>query len=401
MGIPATARSRYVHASPAAGLRQQLGAAVASLAARADALLSHTPSRTRPGRKRLNLALQGGGAHGAFTWGVLDRLLEEPDLEIVGISGTSAGAMNAVVTADGLARGGRHGARDALEAFWHDVADAARRSVLTPTTLERALGLAEAGLYAGRFWLEGLSRLASPYTLNPNGLNPLREVLAASVDFERLHREAPVRLFVCATDVRGGKPRVFGPDEIGLEPVLASAALPTLFHPVEIDGETYWDGGYVSNPPILPLVEGTDCDDILIVQVDPLRLAEAPTSAEDIRYRVQTLGFNAGFVSEMHALAALGRIAPTTPAPRPGGRGSLARRLLGLLRRPEPRQVRMHLVEAEAEMAELKPATKLDPDEAFLDRLFVLGRERAEGFLEESKEAIGVRSSLDVAARFL
>lgn len=243
--------------------------------------------------------------------------------------------------------------------------------------------------------------MVSPYTLNPNGRNPLRDVLEASVDFERLRRDPPVRLFVCATDVRGGKPRVFGPDEIGLESVLASAALPTLFHPVEIDGETYWDGGYLSNPPILPLVEGTDCDDILIVQVDPIRVPEAPTTAEDIRDRVQTLGFNAGFVSEMHALATLGRIAPTTPARETEGRGSLARRLLALVRRPEPRQVRMHLVEAEAEMAELKPATKLDPDEAFLERLFELGRERAEGFLDEYKETIGARSSLDVTARFL
>ena len=309
--------------------------------------------------------------------------------------------MNAVVTADGLARGGRHGARDALEAFWREVADAARRSGLTPTTLERTLGLAETRLYAGRLWLEGLSRVASPYTLNPNGHNPLRDVLEASVDFDRLRREPPVRLFVCATEVRGGKARVFGPEEISVEAVLASACLPTLFHPVEIDGETYWDGGYLSNPPILPLVEGTDCDDILIVQVDPLRLAEAPTTAEDIRDRVQTLGFNAGFVSEMHALAALGRIAPTTPPPGTGRWGQLSRRLLDLLGRPEPRLVRMHLVEAETEMAGLKQLTKLDPDESFLERLFELGRERAEGFLDEHKGAIGVRSSLDVAGRFL
>ncbi len=387
MGISALAREDRI---PAPALpRLRLGRAAPA-----------TPA-DRPGRKRINLALQGGGAHGAFTWGVLDRLLQEPDLEIVGISGTSAGAMNAVVTADGLARGGSHGARDALEAFWREVADAARRSGLTPTTLERTLGLAETRLYAGRLWLEGLSRVASPYTLNPNGHNPLRDVLEASVDFDRLRREPPVHLFVCATEVRGGKARVFGPEEISVEAVLASACLPTLFHPVEIDGETYWDGGYLSNPPLLPLVEGTDCDDILIVQVDPLRLAEAPTTAEDIRDRVQTLGFNAGFVTEMHALATLGRIAPTTPPPGTGRWGQLSRRLLDLLGRPEPRPVRMHLVEAETEMAGLKPATKLDPDEAFLERLFELGRERAEGFLDEHKGAIGVRSSLDVAGRFL
>ena len=338
------------------------------------AVAAEAPPPSRAGRdrtgRRIDLALQGGGTHGAFTWGVLDRLLEEPDLGIVGISGASAGAVNAVVAASGLATGGREGARAALAAFWRRVAAEARRSPLSPTPLERLTGLAEAGLAAGHVWLEGVSRVASPYDLNPSGRNRLADLLAESVDFAALRREAPVRLFVSATNVRTGKLRIFGPDEIGPEAVLASACLPQLFHAVEIDGEHYWDGGYAANPPVLPLVEGTDCGDVVIVQVDPVRIEELPTTARAIRERVQVLAFNAGFLREMQAVAASGR-------------------------------VRLHLVEAEAEMARLGAASKLDADGAFLERLFALGRERAEGFLTAHGAAIGTRSSLDVAARFL
>jgi NTE family protein len=330
--------------------------------------LSRT-SRPRS-RARVNLALQGGGAHGAFTWGVLDRLLEEPDLELVGISGASAGAVNAVVAASGLATGGREGAREALGTFWRRVAAEARRSPLSPTPIERALGLARAGLAAGQVLLEGVARVASPYDLAPAGRNPLADLLADSVDFERLRRDPPVQLFVSATNVRSGKVRIFGPDEISLEAVLASTCLPQLFHAVEIEGEHYWDGGYAANPPVLPLVEHTDCEDIVIVQVDPVRIKTVPTTARAIRERVQVLAFNAGFLREMHEVA---------------GRG----------------QVRLHVIEAAAAMARLGAASKLDADEALLERLFTLGRQRARTFLARHKDAIGTRSSLDVAARFL
>jgi NTE family protein len=267
---------------------------------------------------------------------------------------------------------------------------------LSPTPLERATGLHEAGLSAAQLWLEGVSRVASPYELNPCGHNPLRAVLEETVDFELLRREAPVKLFVCATDVRTGKLKVFGPGEITPDAVLASACLPQLFHAVEIDGEHYWDGGYAANPPVLPLVQGTDCGDTLIVQVDPIRIDELPTTAQAIRERVQVLAFNAGFLREMHALAAFGQAVDR------GGRGPVARarRLAGKLRLG-PRPVRLHLIEAEAEMARLGAASKLDADEAFLAELVALGRDRAAAFLAEHKTAIGARSSLDVAARFL
>ena len=181
------------------------------------------------------------------------------------------------------------------------------QNAFAPTPFDRATGLAGLGLSPGSLWLEGLSRLASPYDLNPSGHNPLAEVLAESVDFDALRRDAPVKLFVGATNVRSGKLRIFGPDEISLEAVLASACLPQLFHAVEIAGEHYWDGGYTSNPPVLPLLEHTDCDDVVIVQIDPIRIDEVPTTASGIRDRVQGLGFNAGFMREMHAIATLAR----------------------------------------------------------------------------------------------
>ena len=217
---------------------------------------------------------------------------------------------------------------------------------------------------------EGISRLASPYDLNPTGHNPLADMLAKTVDFEVLRRSAPVQLFVSATNVRTGKVRIFGPDEITVEAVLASACLPQLFHAVEIHGEHYWDGGFASNPPVLPLVAGTECDDILIVQTDPIRIEEVPTSAQSIRDRAQVLMFNAGFMREMRAVAAIGRI-------------------------------RLHLIEAEAEMSRLGGSSKMSPDKSLLERLFELGRERAESFLTEHKTAIGTCGSIDVETRFL
>ena len=361
-----------------------------SLPGRARALV-----RRQPRRRRINLALQGGGAHGAFTWGVLDRLLEEPGLELAGISGASAGAMNAAVLADGLAVGGHEGARAALALFWQRVAAEARRSPLAPTRLERATGLAGAGLAAGSLWLAQASRIASPYELNPGGHNPLAAILDECVDFERLRRERPVELFVCATNVRTGKLRVFGPDEVSRDAVLASACLPALFHAVEIEGEHYWDGGYGSNPPVLPLVQGTDCGDTVIVQIDPVRIDELPVTARAIRDRTQVLAFNAGFMREMHTLASLNGGVDL------GGDGlaARARRIAGRLRGNAP--VRLHLIEAEASMAGLSAASKLDADETFLQELFVLGRAQADAFLDEHKAALGRRSSFDVAARFL
>uniref|UniRef100_UPI00135C380D patatin-like phospholipase family protein n=1 Tax=Geminicoccus flavidas TaxID=2506407 RepID=UPI00135C380D len=285
------------------------------------------------------------------------------------ISGASAGAMNATALTHGLGVGGRQGARDALRAFWHRVAASAQHNPFSPTLLERLAGLDDVRLSAGRAWLEAISRSASPYDLNPSGHNPLADVLADSIDFEMLRREPPLQLFLSATNVRTGRVGIFGPEEISLEAVLASACLPQLFQAVEIDGEHYWDGGYVSNPPLRPLVERTNCADILIVQVDPIRIEQVPTTAQAIRDRIQVLMFNAGFMHEMDDIAANGR-------------------------------TRLHLIEAEAELAKLGAASKLNVGRDFLERLFVLGRARTDLFLAERQALIGTRSTLDVATRF-
>jgi NTE family protein len=293
----------------------------------------------------------------------------------------------------------------ALGAFWAQIAQGTSNNAFGPTPFDRATGLAGLGLSPSSLWLEGLSRLASPYDLNPSGHNPLTELLARSVDFDALRRDPPVKLFIAATNVRSGKLRVFGPDEVSLEAVLASACLPQLFHAVEIDGEPYWDGGYTSNPPVLPLLERTDRDDVLIVQIDPIRIGEVPTTPSGIRDRVQGLGFNAGFMREMHTIAKLTRH-PDLDEDGDGGRAvnSLvagSRRLAGDARQLWRQRLHVHMIEAEEAMARLGAASKMDAEEAALGRLFELGRARAASFLAEHKGKIGVRSSLDVAARFL
>jgi NTE family protein len=250
--------------------------------------------------------------------------------------------------------GGRQGARDALRAFWRRVAATAQHSPFSPTMLDRLTGLGEVRLSAGRAWLDAISRAASPYELNPSGHNPLADVLADSVDFEILRREMPLPLFLSATNVRTGRARIFGPDEITLDAVLASACLPQLFQAIEIDGEHYWDGGYVSNPPLRPLVEHTDCADLLIVQVDPIRIEQVPTSAQAIRDRIQVLMFNTGFMQEMEEVATRG-------------------------------QTRLHLIEAETALTEHGAASKLNVSLDFLERLFALGRKRADLFLAEHR----------------
>ena len=230
----------------------------------------------------VDLALQGGGSHGAFTWGVLDRLLEEPWLEIDGISGTSAGAMNAAVLVDGHAKGGSAGARTALENFWRRVSEAARFSPLRRGPLDVLLGrwtLDSSPIYVA---MDLMSRLLSPYDLNPMGNNPLRAILAEAIDFARL-AQAPIKLFITATNVRSGRGHVFKNNTITPDVLLASACLPTMFQAIEIDGEPYWDGGYSGNPTITPLVQECKSQDTILVQINPVERESSPRSASPIR----------------------------------------------------------------------------------------------------------------------
>ena len=221
--------------------------------------------------KTINLALQGGGAHGAFTWGVLDRLLEDERIAFEGISATSAGAMNATVAAFGLATGGREGARQALANFWRRVSHLGDFSPLQPSWIDRLMGNRHLENSPAYLTFDMMTRLLSPYQFNPVNYNPLREVLAQVVDFTALSRHAcPVKLFLSATNVRTGKVKIFGNDEINADAVLASSCLPFLFRAVEIEGESYWDGGYSGNPALLPFLRATATEDVLIVQINPL-----------------------------------------------------------------------------------------------------------------------------------
>ncbi len=253
--------------------------------------------------KTINLALQGGGAHGAFTWGVLDRLLDEPRIAIEGISATSAGAMNATVLAHGLTVGGRAGAKRALEDFWQRVAHAARLSPLQPSLFDRLTNNQWLEHSPAHLVFDIVSRVLSPYQFNPLNHNPLREVIEQIVDFDRLRQGSAVKLFLSATNVRTGKVKVFTDQEVTAESVLASSCLPFLYQAVEIDGEHYWDGGYMGNPALFPLIYGCTSRDILIIHINPMERPDIPKNARDIMNRVNEISFNSSLMREMRAVA--------------------------------------------------------------------------------------------------
>ncbi len=341
----------------------------------------------RPAPRRLNLGLQGGGAHGAFTWGVLDRLLEVEELEIVATSGTSAGAMNAAVMAYGLAIGGRDGARASLAEFWRRIGEAARFSPIQPSPLDRWLGLGNMDLSPGWLAYDNLSRMFSPYELNPWNFNPLRDVLEDVVDFAALATHCGARrvtLYLTATNVQTGRIKVFEGEEIGIDAVMASACLPFLFQAVEVDGQHYWDGGYSGNPPIFPLIYGTDCADVLIIQINPINIAAVPTTAPAIIDRINTLSFNSSLMREMRAIDFVSRLIDE-----------------GVLDRERYRRLNIHTIDAEAALAQLGVSSKLNADPAFLTSLFELGRDRCSAFLDAHLDKLGVASSTDIRAKFL
>lgn len=334
--------------------------------------------------KRLNLALQGGGAHGAFTWGVLDRLLEETRIELDGISGTSAGAMNAAVMACGLALDGRDGARRKLDEFWHEVSKAGRLGPLQPSPLDRASGnwnMDNSPAYLG---LDMMSRLWSPYQLNPLGYNPLREVLEKVVDLDRVRNCETVKIFVSATNVRSGKIRVFKGSEIGYDALLASACLPTLYRAVEIDGEAYWDGGFMGNPALYPLFYECETADVAIVQVNPIERQEIPKTSREILDRVNEISFNSSLMREMRAVAFVTDLIDR-----------------GVLDESAYKRIRVHLVEAAEEMSTLGFSSKLMADWSFLCHLRDLGRTTTEDWLGRNFDRIGQESTIDLKTKFL
>jgi NTE family protein len=339
----------------------------------------------RTNTKRLNLALQGGGAHGAFAWGVIDRILEEKSVEIDGIVGTSAGAMNAAVAAYGLAVGGAEGGREMLRTFWKKISDAAKFSPLQPMPWEKLMnphgGSLDSSL--GYIMTDFLSRMFSPYQLNPGNQNPLREVLSSIIDFERIHKAGKVKLFICASNVMTGRIRVFDKHHVTVDAVLASACLPFMFQAVEINGEYFWDGGYMGNPPLYPVIYNTDTRDILIVQLNPINIPELPTSAQAILDRINTLSFNSSLMREMRAIHFVTKLID-------GGfddGGKLHR-------------VNIHTVDGEELLGKLGVSSKLNADWDFLMYLFENGRAKAEEFLDAHWDKIGKESSTNIEEKF-
>jgi NTE family protein len=325
----------------------------------------------------IDLALQGGGSHGAFTWGALDRLLEEKWLRIAAISGTSAGAMNAAVLADGWTRAGADGARRALANYWQRVSRAATFSPLQRSPLDRLMGRWTLDTSPAYVAMDLMSRLLSPYVLNPTGFNPLRSILKESIDFKRL-AGSPIKLFVTATNVRTGRGCIFRNSEITADVLLASACLPTMFRAIEIDGDAYWDGGYAGNPTITPLVRESDAHDTILVQINPRERADVPRSAADILNRLNEISFNSPLLKELRMIALLRQVAD--PGIGEGARWA---------------QMRMHRIMTDA-LAKFGASSKLNAEWGFVAMLHDLGRRTASEFLTAHANDLGQRSTADI-----
>jgi NTE family protein len=333
--------------------------------------------------KPINLALQGGGAHGAFTWGVLDWMLESRRFTVEGISGTSAGAMNAVVLADGFHKGGEDGAREALERFWKAVSDQAWLSPLRRSPIDIIMGQWSLDMSPSYLAFDIASRFASPYEFNPLNINPLRDVVEATVDFEAVRACDRLKIFISATNVQSGKIKVFSDGEITLDAVMASACLPHVFQAVEIDGVPYWDGGYMGNPPLFPLFGTTGSSDTVLVQINPVERKETPRTAREILNRLNEITFNSTLLREMRAIEFVTRLIED-----------------GKLEAGHYQKVHMHRISA-TELNPLQASSKVNAEWRFLTHLRDIGRAAAQDWAEENYEAVGKRSSVDLRAEFL
>lgn len=326
----------------------------------------------------LGLALQGGGAHGAFTWGVLDRLFEADRFRIDAISGASAGALNAVVAASGLLASGPEGARASLDGFWRTVSAKAALTPYSPSPLNKMLSGWNQDGTGRQIGLDIASRLVSPYQFNPLGHNPLREILAAHVDFERLRRNRRIKLFVAATEIRTGRAKIFKTGQLTPDVLLATAALPSVHHAVEIDGAHYWDGGFSANPPLIPLADKAGVGDILLVQIEPPHEEELPVTAGAIRSRLAQLTFMAPLNRELEALRWIER---RSPAAADRGASPL----------PAPR---LHRIDSGAALKSLGQFSKMNPELGMLLHVKDLGRDKADRWLSRKARAVGERSTL-------
>ena len=344
------------------------------------------PKRTgtkRNGVKSINLALQGGGSHGAFTWGVLDRLLEDERLEIEGISGTSAGAMNAAALAQGYVEGGREGARASLDRFWRKISDFSRYSPIQRSLFDRLMGNWNLDTSPGYLLLDTIGRAFSPYQTNPLNWHPIRTVLEEEIDIARIRRCDNINLFVSATNVRTGKVRVFDREDLSIDALLASACLPTVFQAIEIDGDPYWDGGYMGNPAIFPLIYGCASPDVLIVQINPVEREGTPQTPAEILNRLNEITFNSTLMRELRAIAFVQRL--------------IHQDMLNGAHVERMKLMHIHMIGAEEHMKEFGASSKMNADPEFLHYLRQLGRSQAEKWLETTFDKIGEHTSIDIA----
>jgi NTE family protein len=335
--------------------------------------------------KKINLALQGGGAHGAFTWGVLDSLLADPRIEIEGISGASAGAINAVMLADGLARGGPPEARKRLADVWRAVSSNGDLSDLQRAVADRLLSFMPYEGSPAQAWFDALSSLFTPYDFNPLNINPLKGIIERFVDFDALRSSGGLKLFISATNVFTGRLRIFPREKITAEVIMASACLPMVFQAVEIDGIPYWDGGYMGNPAIFPFFRTTDTDDVVIVSINPLERNMTPRTQAEILNRINEITFNSSLIAEYRAIDFVTRLIDQGRLARGQGEG-------------EYRRINVHRIALESAFKELTADTKLDSDFAFFELLRNGGQRAGQDFLSKHFDDLGVRSTVDLAA---
>lgn len=334
--------------------------------------------------KSIDVALQGGGAHGAYTWGVLERLLEDERLDIEGLCGTSAGAMNATVVAHGMQLGGRKGAIELLHKFWKRISEEQKYGWLQPSWWDRKFGNGDLFFSPAYYFFDYFTMMFSPYQFNPLNINPLKDILEELIDFEMLTNCTETKLFVCATNVRTGRAKVFPLSEISVDAVLASACLPFMYKTVEIDGEGYWDGGYMGNPPLFPLIDGTSTEDILIVQINPIQIPDIPKTVDEIRDRVNELNFNASLMLEMRKVRFIQKLMREGRDP-----GQKVRNLY------------IHQINPEEFISHLNVSSKLNADWDYLMALHKIGYNMADDWLKENFDKIGKMDSVDIDKVFL
>ena len=334
--------------------------------------------------KKVGIALQGGGAHGAFTWGVLDRLLEVDELVADAMCGTSAGAVNAVVCAYGLHIGGPEKAKELMEKTWRKIASSGS-FFFKPGVMDKYFGNGDLYNSPGYLWFNAVSQFMSPYNFNPFNYNPLRDILNEVVDFEELHLYNKKKLFICATNVKTNRAKIFTNKDISVDSVLASACLPFLFQAVEIGGEYYWDGGYMGNPPIFPLITNTSIHDVLLVKINSININSVPTTARDIADRVNEISFNSSLINEMKLIHY---------------RNELLRN--GILETDDKanREIFVHTISGYDALSQLSYSSKMNTSWEFLLSLKEKGREIADKWLQKDFKEVGLKSTFDVEEHF-